>query len=312
MDYMKEGSLEKMLPNIAKSYWSIKLMILYSIIEGLYTMHQLNLVHKDFHDGNIFSEGFKDPAIHALEDNVLEKVDTVLEESTSIIPVITFIISDLGLSQPVEYFQSFSEKDKIYGVLPFVAPEVLRSKPYTPASNIYSFSMIMWEFTSEIRPFNDKAHNLHLGLSICKGERPEISENTPQCYIDLMKKCWDEDPNKRPNALEVMEIIGIWYRNVYGNPNDDMGFRKVDKILKQKHLNLSATVNNKLVITKSHSQAYYKSRWLNFTKKLTEELHKTGIQDIGNYNIYQNTINFKINFISNIYIYICFTYRSLR
>ncbi|GET56339.1 kinase-like domain-containing protein [Rhizophagus irregularis DAOM 181602=DAOM 197198] len=74
---------------------------------------------------------------------------------------------------------------------------------YIQASDIYSFSIIMWEFTSEIPPFNDKAHDLQLALSICKGERPEIIENTPQCYIDLMKKYWDEDSLKRPSSKEV-------------------------------------------------------------------------------------------------------------
>ncbi|UZO18414.1 uncharacterized protein OCT59_009727 [Rhizophagus irregularis] len=43
-----------------------------------------------------------------------------------------------------------------------------------------------------------------------KGERPEIIENTPQCYADLMKKCWDEDPLKRPSANEVSDIIEKW------------------------------------------------------------------------------------------------------
>ena len=45
------------------------------------------------------------------------------------------LISDLGLCKPVEYFQN-SKKDDIYGVLPFVAPEILRGKPYTKASDI--------------------------------------------------------------------------------------------------------------------------------------------------------------------------------
>ncbi|POG82459.1 hypothetical protein GLOIN_2v1498708, partial [Rhizophagus irregularis DAOM 181602=DAOM 197198] len=56
---------------------------------------------------------------------------------------------------------------------PFMAPEILRGKSYTPASDIYSFSMIMWEFTSGVPPFNNKAHDIHLSISICKGERPE-------------------------------------------------------------------------------------------------------------------------------------------
>ncbi|POG58204.1 hypothetical protein GLOIN_2v1732772, partial [Rhizophagus irregularis DAOM 181602=DAOM 197198] len=70
--------------------------------------------------------------------------------------------------------------------------------------------IIMWEFISKIPPFNDKAHDLQLALSICKGERPEIIENTPQCYINLMKKCWDQDSLKRPSSKEVLNIIENW------------------------------------------------------------------------------------------------------
>ncbi|POG63362.1 hypothetical protein GLOIN_2v1687042, partial [Rhizophagus irregularis DAOM 181602=DAOM 197198] len=70
--------------------------------------------------------------------------------------------------------------------------------------------MIMWEFTSGISPFNDRAHDLQLALNICKGKRPEIIENTPQCYVDLMKQCWNEDPSKRPSSTEVLNIIENW------------------------------------------------------------------------------------------------------
>ena len=172
MKYADDGSLRKNLQNIVKDEWIIKLKKLQNIISGLNTIHQQKLIHCDFHHGNILNQPY------------------------------CLSISDLGLCKPMEYYQSTSKKNDIYGVLPFVAPEVLRGNPYTLASDIYSFSMIMWEFTSEIPPFNDKAHDLQLSISICKGERPEIIENTPQCYIDLMKKCWDKDSLKRPNASE--------------------------------------------------------------------------------------------------------------
>ncbi|GBC40578.2 kinase-like domain-containing protein [Rhizophagus irregularis DAOM 181602=DAOM 197198] len=69
----------------------------------------------------------------------------------------------------------------------------------------------MWEFSSGVPPFNDREHDIQLSLSICKGERPEIIENTPQCYVDLMKKCWNEDSSKRPSSKEVLDIIVIRY-----------------------------------------------------------------------------------------------------
>jgi len=53
-------------------------------------------------------------------------------------------IGDLGLCQ-----QAIGKKDnKIVGVIPYLAPEVLSKEPYTKESDIYSFGMIMWEFTT--------------------------------------------------------------------------------------------------------------------------------------------------------------------
>jgi serine/threonine protein kinase len=173
----------------------------------------------------------------------------------------------------------------IYGVLPYMAPEVLRRKPYTPASDIYSFSMIMWEFTSGIPPFKHKAHDCHFVLNICNGERPEIIENTPKCYIDLMEKCWDSEPSNRPTIIILENILSEWIRciNEYYKVNSDenyifqvskidnqlkddmLEFVKANKALVQKQVNTS--------IIQSHSQAYYKSR------KVTEILNESKCLD---------------------------------
>ena len=190
----------------------------------------------------------------------------------------------------MEYFELTSKKNDIYGVLPFVAPEVLKGKPYTSASDIYSFSMIMWEFTSGISPFNDKAHNLHLALNICKEDkRPEIVKNTPQCYVDLMKKCWDKDPLKRPDVSEIEDIINNWISIIIHDKNVKeksrniiIEFYKADKFLKQKQTDTSNIIN-------THSQAYHTSRLLDFTKKLNEILDQEDMEIYG----YENNKNDK-------------------
>ncbi|RIA91095.1 kinase-like domain-containing protein, partial [Glomus cerebriforme] len=171
MNYAKEGSLRKCLSNIAKLKWQHKLQLLKNIILGLKIIHESNLAHCDLHDGNIL-----------ISDDYNE----------------TFII-DLGLCKPISDLQN--SINRIYGVLPYMAPEVLRNQPYTSAGDIYSFAMIMWEFISGVPSFNNRAHDHELILSICEGERPEIIKNTPKCYIDLMEKCWDSDPSKRPTII---------------------------------------------------------------------------------------------------------------
>ncbi|EXX68606.1 Kin1p [Rhizophagus irregularis DAOM 197198w] len=257
MSYAKKGSLRKCLSDIIKIKWQDKLQLLKKIILGLKVMHESNLIHGDFHDGNIL-----------MSDDYNE----------------LFII-DLGLCKPISDLKDSDNKvNEVYGVLPYMAPEILRKKPYTPASDIYSFSMIMWEFTSGIPPFSHEAHDYHFILSVYEGKRPKIVKNTPKCYIELMKKCWDLNPTNRPTILMLENIISEWIRciNEYYKVNMDGNYKfivpNIDGQLKNDMLKF-VEANKALVEEKAntsmiqyHSQACYTSR------KLTEILVQEGSQ----------------------------------
>ncbi|CAB5383650.1 unnamed protein product [Rhizophagus irregularis] len=126
----------------------------------------------------------------------------------------------------------------------------------------------MWEFTSEILPFNDKAHDLQLALSICRGERPEIIENTPQCYVDLMKKCWDEDPLKRPSSKEVLNIIKNWIFRPSNKEIEDINEESKSNIMEF----INAPIEHNNLIVKSHPKACYTSHLLDFTSEELNEI----------------------------------------
>jgi serine/threonine protein kinase len=80
----------------------------------------------------------------------------------------------LGLCRPAS---EQSNDGKIYGVLPYVAPEVLRGKQYSPAADIYSFGIVMNEFLSEEYPFGDVPHDYALARDIFDGVRPKVSNS---------------------------------------------------------------------------------------------------------------------------------------
>src|SRR5207244_6090000 len=134
---------------------------LMEIANALLTLHKCNLIHGDFHSGNVLL-------------------------NTPIFSYEKAYISDFGLSRPANQTINSNE---IYGVIPYMAPEVLRGKPYTKAADIYSFGIIMWEFTSGIPAFNNRSHDFNLSLDICKGLRPKIVESTLPVYARLMKRC---------------------------------------------------------------------------------------------------------------------------
>lgn len=77
------------------------------------------------------------------------------------------MISDLGLC----WNNTSADKNEVQvrGVLPYVAPEVLRKQPYTRAVDVYSIGMIMFELWSGRRPFEGREYNALLAIDICSG-----------------------------------------------------------------------------------------------------------------------------------------------
>ncbi|CAG8562377.1 5499_t:CDS:2, partial [Cetraspora pellucida] len=178
--YANDGDLNHYLrQNFVNIDWWQRLEILRKIVRGIKDIHDANLVHHNLHGGNILRH---------------------IENSSS-----KYLIADFGLYFPADATEK-SLGTKIYGVLPFTAPEVLRGDPYTKAADIYSLGMLMWQFTSGLPPFLDRPYDLDLAKDICEGLRPVIIDGVPDRYIDLMKQCWDSNPNKRPDIDSILKF----------------------------------------------------------------------------------------------------------
>src|SRR6185369_4622119 len=138
--------------------WNDKIDQLRWLASDLKSLHGLGYFHKDFHSGNILQ-------------------------------IVTYngsYISDFGLSGPSNEQKS---DNKICGVLPYIAPEVLNGEPYTLSSDIYSFGVIMTELSSGKPPFYKRKHDASLALEICNGLRPEFGKGTPEIYKKLAHRC---------------------------------------------------------------------------------------------------------------------------
>ncbi|RIB09217.1 kinase-like domain-containing protein [Gigaspora rosea] len=158
--------------------WKDKLVLLHCIAYDLQIIHSQNLIHRDLHSGNI------------LQDNLH-----------------IAYIADLGLSMSTNIALATEGERGVYGILPYIAPESLDRGQYTTASDIYSFRIIMWEVL-----YGNLYHlGSQLPLEICHNDlRPAIINDSPQCYINLMKKCWENEPTNRPSAIKICEILTEW------------------------------------------------------------------------------------------------------
>ena len=132
--------------------------------------------------------------------------------------------------------------------MPYLAPELLSGHgSYSQTTDVYAFGIIMWEISTREKPFHDVVHDTQLALRICKGLRPEITDDTPLCYQNLIQQCWHSDPTQRPSANEIFEMIQSWYTDYYKG--------KFTEEIRQQN------ISNKKE-TKSHPGAIYTSRLL--------------------------------------------------
>ncbi|EXX57327.1 Mkk2p [Rhizophagus irregularis DAOM 197198w] len=203
--YYESGDITNYITkDFTKVSWHDKLGKLYYIITGLKNIHEANIIHKDFHSGNIF--------IYYHEA----------------------ITGDLGINKSAIETLNGDNDNEIYGIIPYVAPEILQGQKYTKASDIYSFGMVMWELMTGRKPFWDKCHDSDLIIEICDGLRPPIVTNAPEGYIELMQKCWHPDPNKRPKANDILNIFWIFGKmrqNEYKNPTEIVNSSHVGPII---------------------------------------------------------------------------------
>jgi serine/threonine protein kinase len=248
LDYAKNGNLRNYLDkNYDKLSWGNKLNCLHNIAHGLLDIHEKGLIHRDLHIRNILIK---------------------LEDLTC--------ITDMGLCKHADYNVSEKTKNSIYGVLPYVAPEILQGQNYTKASDIYSFGIIMYEVISGIPPYYKIIHDNNLAIRICIGLRPMFNNiNVPQLIVHLIKRCLDADPLNRPKAEEIIKTLGQWLAELSEllYVSDFHNYTEM-----QKQINEAENINNSLptsgtflgISYETHSEEIHINKLLNYSNNLPE------------------------------------------
>jgi serine/threonine protein kinase len=248
LEYAENGSLRIHLNKVFRKLdRKDKFLYIYYTAHGLGAIHKNGLIHRDLHSGNILEfAGYT-------------------------------AITDMGLCKPA----SENTINSIYGVLPYIAPEILRGQNYTKAADIYSFGIIMYEVVSGLPPYYDVSHDKNLAIKICQGLRPRFNIKVPKLLVNLIKKCLDANPLNRPTAEEIGKILDEWW------------YKFDDQIELQKQIKEAEEINSSLPTSsipstslsyETHPEAVYASRLLSFNN-LPEPMNSNDYYDEQNDNI---------------------------
>jgi sterile alpha motif and leucine zipper-containing kinase AZK len=100
----------------------------------------------------------------------------------------------------------------LVGTYPWMAPEIIKGLSVTPACDVYSYSVVLWEILTCEVPFKG-LEGLQVAWLVVKGERLTVPQSCPLSFANLMQRCWEAEPHKRPTFKQILEDLESMLNN---------------------------------------------------------------------------------------------------
>ena len=89
-----------------------------------------------------------------------------------------------------------------------MAPEVAMKLPYDSHCDVFSFALLFHEIMSlKSTPYHGYMPREYFQRVVKGNERPNIHRGWPKQTKEVMKKCWDQDPEKRFDMRRIAQMI---------------------------------------------------------------------------------------------------------
>lgn len=134
-------------------------------------------------------------------------------------------LADFGMTRNIFDSDNYTFRRKAPLPIRWTAPESLRFGVYTPASDVWSFGVVVWEvITFGSYPYQGLSNSEALTL-IRQGHSMSVPAAANPQLEWLIKQCWQSDSKQRPRACDIAEYVANYPRLV--TPCLDINFSTV-------------------------------------------------------------------------------------
>ncbi|XP_020902227.1 ephrin type-B receptor 1-B [Exaiptasia diaphana] len=179
-EFMENGSLDHFLKKLDGKLSVLQQVgICRGVASGMEYLSEMNFIHRDLAARNIL-----------VADNMASK------------------ISDFGLSRELEDNPD-SEYQTQGGKIPirWTAPEAIRYRKFSSASDVWSYGILVWEIMS----FGERPYwewdNFEVMGRVDQGYRLPAPMNCPKTIHNIMLDCWEKDKNNRPKFSDIVKQL---------------------------------------------------------------------------------------------------------
>jgi len=181
MEYMPDGSMYGLLHSDQPLTWDARTQMGIDVGAGLEYLHQQDILHRDLKSMNVLLYQQAGAYRCKLTDFGLSKVKTETKLTTTV-----------------------GGK----GTLAWMAPELFERRAiYSPASDVYSYAIVLWELASRAIPFADAHNPALISTWVAKGDREDIPSDTPAAMIDAISQGWAQDAASRLTAIQIVDLL---------------------------------------------------------------------------------------------------------
>lgn len=178
VEYLPGGTLKSFLikNHRRKLAYKIVVQLALDLARGLSYLHSEKIVHRDV------------------------KTENMLLDRNRTLKIADFGVARVEASNP-------NDMTGETGTLGYMAPEVLNGNPYNRKCDVYSFGICLWEIYCCDMPYPDLSFSEVTTAVVRQNLRPEIPRCCPSSLANVMKRCWDASPDKRPEMDEVVSLL---------------------------------------------------------------------------------------------------------
>ncbi|KAM3199767.1 serine/threonine-protein kinase STY46 isoform X1 [Capsicum annuum] len=175
-EFMSGGSLYDFLHKKKGLFrLSVLLKVAIDVSKGMSYLHQNNIIHRDLKTANL------------------------LMDENQVVKVVDFGVARVQVQSGVMTAET--------GTYRWMAPEVIGHKPYDRKADVFSFGIVLWELLTGKLPYEFLTPLQAAVAVVQKGLRPTIPANTHPTLVELLEKCWQQDPFVRPEFSVILDIL---------------------------------------------------------------------------------------------------------